>query len=228
MRILLVFALALGVALTPRHARAQEEEEDEENSSFEQSTEDSSDETTAESTNQPSRNTTDPSVEVLEPTLGGGREPTESEGEHTDGDRAAAVGISALSVALVFVAVVVIAANGRDPAPVTPPPATPHEKRAAQWLGENDEQLRIDLARGEGPTLDDLAAAFALRPERRGLFAAAMRKKRGRLLATLDASSPETARVRGLLREVSDAMREDDALRGDWEHWRMTYGIAAP
>lgn len=219
-------ALALAVGLLPVRAFGQEEEEeDEENSSFEQSTEDSSDETTQESTNQPSRNTTDPTVELLGPLLEGGREPTEAEGDYTDSDRAAALGISALALTLVIVAVVSVASGDPKPASAI---VSPHEQKAALWLRENDEQLRIDLARGEGPTIDDLAAAFRVEAARREALGAALRRRRSALLATLDESIAGTMRVRGFLREVSATMRDDEALRVDWERWRMTYGIASP
>lgn len=232
MRLLLTFLLAVSVGVLPVRSDAQEdEEEDDGNDSFEQSTEDSSDETTAESTNQPSRNTTDPTVELLGPLLDGGAKPTESEGDYTDKDRAAALGIASLSIALVIVAIVSVAAGGNDARPADPSMA-PHEQRAAAWLSENDEQIRIDIARGEGPTLDDLAAAFMLAPERKPAFSRAIRDRRDVLLAALDESPavPERRiqRVRTFLREVGATLREDEALRPDWVRWRMTYGIASP
>jgi hypothetical protein len=199
---------------------AQEEEEDDEgNDSCEQSTEDSSDETTQESTNQPSRNTTDPSVEVMESLFGEQGKPTESEGEHTDRERALAVGVSGLTLALVVVAIIAVASSG--PEEPTRVQASLQERRASAWLAENDEQLRIDLARGSGPTLEDLAAAFALRPERRPAFGLALRARRGALLAA-------TGDVHAFLGEVGSVLREDETLRADWENWRRTYGVARP
>ena len=234
MKVALALFLAFSLGLYPVHGYAQEEEEEDDgNDSYEQSTEDSSDETTQESTNQPSRNTTDPSVEVMEGIFGGHDEGTEREGEHTDRERALAMGVSGLTLALVIVTIVAIASSGTR---VESPPApaeevTPNERRAAAWLAENDEQLRVDLARGSGPTIQDLAAVFALRPERRPAFGLALRTRRGDLLATLESGADEKKNpehVRAFLREVGRVLQEDETLRADWENWRLTYGVARP
>lgn len=96
-----------------------------------------------------------------------------------------------------------------------PPAAPPAAPAAASYLRANDHQLRMDLALGAGPSVDDLAAMAEIRPEHRARFGELLRRHRSEILAWSDprAITPElAARVLARIGELAAA---DPVLAAD-------------
>lgn len=79
-------------------------------------------------------------------------------------------------------------------------------------LGLNERQLETDLARGEGPFIDDLAAALALNEAEVPRLGAQLRRHRATLLGAMRQSAAPTTYAEGLRTALEMALAEDPAL----------------
>lgn len=219
-----VIAMLTSIALLsmPLHAGAQQEDEDDSGNSIEQSLEEStaaSTEETSDATSEPTRESTDATSTREDP------DPQQTDAERrreADRERLIIAGLAGLVIVLAVVAI----ASWSRPRAAT---ASTDDRRALDYLRENDARIRVDLARGDGPTVDDLAASYLLPPERKARFGRALHARRVELIDLLDPhAEAEPAHARAFLRKVGEIMADDPELRGDFERWRMVLGVARP
>lgn len=223
-----VIAMLTSLALLslPVHGAAQQEDEDESGNSIDQSLEESTADSTEATTEETSDPTSEPFRDVTDVTSS--REEADSQQtpaerrRETDRERLIIAGLAGLVIVL---AVVAIASWSRPKAAT----ASADDRRALDYLRANDARIRVDLARGDGPTVDDLAASYLLPPERRARFGRALHARRVELIELLDPhAQAEPAHARAFLRKVGEIMADDPELRGDFERWRMVLGVAQP
>lgn len=215
-------ALSLVVCLlTTTSLRAQQQEEEGGDNSLEQSSEESTEQTTqdtSDSTTEPTNQMGETTQEMVDATStrqddDPDPQPTPTPANDDDEERQRLL-VGGLAVLVVVLAVVAVIAWTRPPST-----ASRHDAKALAWLEENRTQLRIDLALGEGPTIDDLAAVYRVPAERRAVFAEALRTRRAELLDLAAASD-----ARGFLRRVGEIMQADARLEEDFVRWRMVVG----
>jgi hypothetical protein len=104
------------------------------------------------------------------------------------------------------------------PPPVPPAPAAP--AAAAQFLRASERQLRMDLAVGAGPAIDDLAALAEIRPRNLPRFGRLLREHRHELLTWTDARALTPAVAAQVLRRVGEIAAQDGALAEDGRAFR--------
>ncbi len=167
--------------------------------------------------------TTEFSSSSSEPSASSSPTPAPEEDDEEKKDELSGWGIAGLVVVLAVVVYYAWLRPKKAPAKAM----TDDDRKAASYLRENETQLRIDLARGFGPTIDDVAAAYLLEPPRRAAFGAALRHRRAELIDVLDDRTVGDAqRVRAFLRRVGEVMREDDRLAADFDRWHTLLGVA--
>jgi len=88
-------------------------------------------------------------------------------------------------------------------------------KAASAWLRMHKSQLREDLARGGGRSLDQLAGLASIRPENRARFGAAMRAHRGTLLTLGDPEGLTPDRALRFLATLGEVIMQDETLSAD-------------
>jgi hypothetical protein len=103
------------------------------------------------------------------------------------------------------------------PAPVSPPAAP---AAAAQFLRASERQLRMDLAVGAGPAIQDLAAMAEIRPENLPRFGALLREHRSELITWTDARALTPSVAVEVLRRIGEIASRDGALAEDGRTFR--------
>lgn len=81
-------------------------------------------------------------------------------------------------------------------------------------FGQNSRAIETDLARGEGPFIDDLAQALALSKDEVPRLGAQLRRHRATLLGAMRQSASPTAYAEGLRAALETALAEDPGLTG--------------
>lgn len=79
-------------------------------------------------------------------------------------------------------------------------------------FGQNSRAIETDLARGEGPFIDDLAQALALSKDEVPRLGAQLRRHRATLLGAMRQSASPTAYAEGLREALETALAEDPDL----------------
>jgi hypothetical protein len=102
--------------------------------------------------------------------------------------------------------------------PPVPAPAAP--VAAAQFLRANERQLRIDLAVGAGPAIEDLAAMAEIQPRNLERFGRLLREHRGELLTWTDARALTPGVAVQVLRRIGEIASSDGALAEDGRAFR--------
>lgn len=103
----------------------------------------------------------------------------------------------------------------KKPAEEEPAKTEETTKAAFLYLRENHLQLTADLARGEGPVLEELASAAHIRIENKAAFSAAMQSNAAELI---ELSNPETldeARATRFVERYLEILRAEPALAQD-------------
>ncbi|MFL5318285.1 MAG: DUF3015 family protein [Myxococcaceae bacterium] len=92
-------------------------------------------------------------------------------------------------------------------------------KTAMRYLRSNGDQLKQDLAIGEGPALDDLAAAAEVRTEHSARFNSLLRAHRRELLELADPEKLTAERALTFLSRIGELAAADEVLREDVNSW---------
>lgn len=79
-------------------------------------------------------------------------------------------------------------------------------------FGQNSRGIETDLARGEGPFIDDLAQALALSKDEVPRLGAQLRRHRATLLGAMRQSAAPTVYAENLRTALETALAEDPAL----------------
>lgn len=88
---------------------------------------------------------------------------------------------------------------------------------ASRWLAEHRRQVRVDIARGAGPFVDELALAHRLPIALRPTLGAALQRAHGSLDAPLAAGAPSADATVDFAEALGQAMRTEPALAAHLE-----------